>query len=97
MNQARSAVLDSTAVPRFGVGVRFRYDQTRAAWVLLAPERMFVPDAQAVEVLKLVDGSRSLAAIVDSLAARYAAPAEVIAADVAALLQNLSEKGAIRW
>jgi pyrroloquinoline quinone biosynthesis protein D len=91
------SAIAADAVPRLGLGVKFRYDQTRAAWVLLAPERLFLPDAQAVEILKLVDGRRSLAAIVASLAARYAAPEQVIAADVAAMLENLAQKGAIRW
>lgn len=84
------------AVPRFGAGVKFRFDKVRNAWVLLAPERLFAPDEHAVEILKLVDGERTLADIADTLAARFEAPRDVIAADVAALLQDLADKGAIR-
>ncbi|GGF01594.1 coenzyme PQQ synthesis protein D [Aliidongia dinghuensis] len=82
-------------VPAFGRGVKFRFDEVRQAWVLLAPERLFVPDEQAVEILKLVDGVRSLGAIVDDLVARYDAPRPLIAGDVARLLGDLADKGAI--
>lgn len=68
----------------------------RGGWVVLAPERLFVPDEHAVEVLKLVDGTRTVNAIVDNLATRYQADRERIARDVAAMLQDLAAKGAIR-
>jgi pyrroloquinoline quinone biosynthesis protein D len=87
---------DETAVPRFGQGVKFRFDPVRDAWVLLAPERLFLPDEQAVEILKLVDGTRSLGAIIDDLAARFAAPRTLVATDVAAMLRDLADKGAVR-
>jgi pyrroloquinoline quinone biosynthesis protein D len=83
------------AVPNLRRGVKFRFDPVRDAWVLLAPERLFVPDATAVEVLKLVDGARSIGAIVDDLCARFDAPRATVAADVAALLVDLAEKGAV--
>ncbi|MDA8248166.1 MAG: pyrroloquinoline quinone biosynthesis peptide chaperone PqqD [Rhodospirillales bacterium] len=92
-----SGAADEAAVPRLRRGVKFRHDPVRDAWVLLAPERLFQPDATAVEVLKLVDGARTLGAIIDDLAARFAAPRDLIAADVAALLRDLGEKGAIEF
>jgi pyrroloquinoline quinone biosynthesis protein D len=76
--------------------VRLRFDTVRDAWVVLAPERLFLPDEQALEILKLIDGTRSLSAITEVLAERYAAPRDVIAADVAAMLQDLVQKGAVR-
>ena len=84
------------AAPAFNRGFRLRHDQVRGAWVVLAPERLFMLDDPAVEVLKLVDGARTVPAIVDELAAKYDAPRDVIAADVQAMLQDLVEKGAIR-
>lgn len=84
------------AVPRYAPGVRMRHDKVRGAWVVLAPERLFMPDEQAVEILKLVDGSRSVGAIVDDLAARYDAPRALIATDVGTMLDDLADKGAIR-
>ncbi len=84
------------AVPRLARGMRLRQDAARDdRWVVLGPERMFVPDAIALEVLRLVDGTRSVAAIVDDLAARFDAPRGEILADVAALLEDLATKGVV--
>ena len=74
----------------------FRFDDTRQRWIMMAPERLMLPDEQAVEILKLVDGKASVGAIVDSLAARYSqAPRELIAKDVTAMLQDLADKGCL--
>lgn len=83
-------------MPAFAPGSKFRFDETRQSWIVLAPERLFMPDEQAVEVLKLVDGKRSLGAIADDLAARYGAPLEVVTTDVIAMLDELAEQGVIR-
>ena len=91
-----AVVAEGSAVPAFGAGVKFRFDEVRGAWVVLAPERLFLPDEQAVEILKLVDGRRSLGSIADELAVRYQAPRELIAADVATMLHDLADKGVIR-
>lgn len=88
-------MIDSATVPRLARGMRLREDTARGRWVMLAPERMFVPDETALEVLRLVDGIRSLDAIADDLAARFAAPRGEILADVAALLEDLATKGVI--
>ncbi len=89
-------MIGEDAVPRLGVGVKFRFDKVRDAWVLLAPERLFQPDEIAVEILRLVDGARTIAAIADTLASRFEAPRELILTDVVTLLQDLADKGVIR-
>jgi len=91
-----SEVLSQDSVPRFNIGMKFRYDETRSAWMILGPERLFMPDDHAVEILKLVDGVRSIAAITNDLAARFNAPSEAIAADVTEMLRDLASRGAIR-
>ena len=88
---------DEAAIPALAAGIKFRFDKLRDAWVVLAPERLFVPDEQAVEILKLVDGSQSLGAIIDGLAARFNAPRALIAGDVGTMLQDLADKGVVRW
>jgi pyrroloquinoline quinone biosynthesis protein D len=80
----------------FAPGVRLHEDRARARWVVMAPERMLVPDEIALEVLRLVDGTRDLDSIVDALAAKFAAPRAEIATDVAALLDDMAEKGFVR-
>jgi pyrroloquinoline quinone biosynthesis protein D len=84
-----------TAVPRLRPGHKFRFDTVRDAWVLLGPERLFMPDEIAVAILQLVDGRRCVAEIVESLAARYTAPADAIRADVEAMLADLAARGAL--
>lgn len=87
---------DAGAIPSFRRGVKFRYDEVRGAWVLLAPERLMLPDDIAVEILKLVDGARSIDEIVDDLAARFDAPREVIAGDVTEALESLASRGVVQ-
>ncbi|MGG5819029.1 pyrroloquinoline quinone biosynthesis peptide chaperone PqqD [Falsiroseomonas sp. HW251] len=82
-------------IPRFAPGVRLHHDKARERWVVMAPERMFVPDEIALEVLRLVDGARDLDAIVDMLAAKFAAPHEVIATDVRAMVEDMVGRGAL--
>jgi pyrroloquinoline quinone biosynthesis protein D len=72
---------------------KLKFDETRQVWVLLAPERVLAPDQIAVEVLKLCDGARSVADVVDQLAAKYAAERAAISVDVIAMLQDLADKG----
>ncbi|MFC3127493.1 pyrroloquinoline quinone biosynthesis peptide chaperone PqqD [Pseudoroseomonas globiformis] len=87
---------DETAIPAFGRGVKFRFDTVRKGWVLLAPERVYVPNDIAVEILKLVDGERSIGAIADTLSVRFDAARDLIAADVIAVLDDLSARGGIQ-
>ncbi len=82
----------STDVPRLPRGVRLRNDETRGKYVLLAPERTFDLDDNAVAVLKLVDGSRNVAQIADELGKVYAADPRAIEADICTMLDGLAEK-----
>ena len=88
--------IEGTAVLSFAPHVRFRFDETRKAWVVLAPERLLLPDEQAVEILRLIDGERDVDAIIDDLAGRFEAPREVIAGDVLPMLQDLVDKKVLR-
>jgi pyrroloquinoline quinone biosynthesis protein D len=72
---------------------KLKFDETRQRWVILAPERVLAPDEIAVEVLQLCDGVRSVAAMIDQLAEKYAAARDAIATDVIAMLQDLADKG----
>jgi pyrroloquinoline quinone biosynthesis protein D len=80
------------ARPRLARGVRLVHNEAQGGWVLLAPERVFKPDAIAVEIIKRCTGEAPLARIVDDLAKSYAAPRERILADVTNLLRGLAEK-----
>jgi pyrroloquinoline quinone biosynthesis protein D len=88
-----TARIDASSVPHLPRHVKFRFDETRQQWVLLAPERLLLPDDIAVEILQRVDGRRSVGEIVRLLAEKFEAPRDEIAADVIAMLQDLVEKG----
>ena len=77
--------------------MKFRHDPIRDAWVILGPERLFIPDDHAVAVLKLIDGTRSVGEIASSLAEIYDAPVAMIEADIWPMLQDLAASGAVRW
>ena len=93
---AGGAPIESSAVLCFAPHVRFRFDETRKAWVVLAPERLLLPDEQAVEILRLIDGERDVDTIIDELAGRFDAPRDVIAGDVLRMLQDLVDKRVLR-
>jgi pyrroloquinoline quinone biosynthesis protein D len=88
--------IEGSAVLSFAPHVRFRFDDTRKAWVVLAPERLLLPDDRAVEILRLIDGERDVDVIIDELASRFEAPRDVIAGDVLPMLQDLVDKKVLR-
>lgn len=90
-----AAELTEASVPRFPRGARLQFNAQRQQWIVQAPERVFVPDDTALAVLQRVDGTVSIAAIIDDLARVYAAPRDVIGADVLELLRDLAGKGVI--
>jgi pyrroloquinoline quinone biosynthesis protein E len=82
--------------PRLAKGARVRVDRRDGARILLSPERGLRLGETAAAVVELCDGTRSLGAIVDALAVRYAgADRGRIAADVGALLEDLRARGLI--
>ena len=89
-------VVSATSVLRLAPHIVFRFDDVRQRWTMMAPERLLLPDEQAVEILHLVDGKTSVDAIIDALAARYTqAPRELIVGDVTSMLQDLADKGCL--
>ena len=88
--------IEGSAVLQFAPHVRFRFDEHRKAWIVLAPERLLMPDEQAVAILRLIDGRRDVDAVIDELAGQYDAPREVIAGDVLPMLQDLVDKKVLR-
>ena len=93
--QPRRQMIGPASQPALPRHIKLRHDATRDRWTILAPERVFTPDAIAVAVLQLCDGSRSVEAIAAELAQTYNAPKERILADIAAMLQELADKGVV--
>lgn len=96
MSAQRPAPVGGDAVLRFAPHTRFRFDEVRQAWIVLAPERLLLPDEQAVEILRLIDGERTVDNVIDDLVRRYEAPRDVIAGDVVKMLQDLVDKKVLR-
>ena len=88
--------VEGGAVLRFAPHTRFRFDEVRQAWIVLAPERLMLPDEQAVEILQLIDGKRAVDDVIDELAGRYDAPRDVTAGDVVKMLRDLVDKKVLR-
>jgi pyrroloquinoline quinone biosynthesis protein D len=87
--------LTEASIPRLARHVRFRFDTTRNCHVLLAPERVIMPDPIAVAVLECCDGVVSVGGIADRLAARYDAPRDAVLADCLEMLNDLSDKSMV--
>jgi pyrroloquinoline quinone biosynthesis protein D len=84
-----------SSVPRLPRHIKLRFDETRQQWLLLGPERVFMPDEIALDVLQRCDGTANVALIADALAQKYQAPREDVEKDVIELLQDLADKGVL--
>lgn len=92
-----SATITEASRLRLPRGVRLRFDETRQQWIILAPERVLVPDEIAVAALRrCLEEGDSVGQVIDRFAQDYDAPRETIAADVLAMLQELADKGMLQ-
>jgi pyrroloquinoline quinone biosynthesis protein D len=92
----KRVIISAGSKPALPRHVKLRHDKVRDAWTILAPERIFTPNAVAVAVLQLCDGERTVDEIADMLADSYKAPKETILADVISMLQGLADKGVVK-
>jgi pyrroloquinoline quinone biosynthesis protein D len=92
----RRTLISAASKPALPRHVKLRHDQARGRWTILAPERIFTPDAIAVVVLRLCDGTRTVNRIAEELSACYNAPKDRILADITEMLQELADKGVVR-
>lgn len=88
-------IVSIESVPQWARGVRLRYDETRENWVIVSPERVSMLNQSATEILKLIDGKRTVSVIIDDLVARFHAPREIIEKDVLHTLQDMQTRGLI--
>jgi pyrroloquinoline quinone biosynthesis protein D len=93
--QGKRIIIGAASRPALPRHVKLRHDAARDRWTVLAPERVFMPDAIAVAVLRLCDGTRTLEAIAAELAQTYEAPKDRILSDITVLLQELADKGVV--
>jgi pyrroloquinoline quinone biosynthesis protein D len=82
-------------VPRVAAKARLEWDEVRQRHVLLYPEGLVALNTTAAEVLKLCDGERGIAQIVECLKGRYRVDA--IEGEVATFLNSLAAKGLVTY
>jgi pyrroloquinoline quinone biosynthesis protein D len=87
-----AVVVNEEVVLRLARGVKLRFDRTREVWVLMAPEHVLMPDGVALDILKKLDGSRSVAEIIELLVQEYDAEREALATDTLEFLQSLADR-----
>lgn len=80
------------ARPHLAPGVRLHFDETRQAWMLLAPERILMLDETSLDIVQRCNGTTPIATLIDDLAQAYSADRSEIDGDVRALLTGLIDK-----
>jgi pyrroloquinoline quinone biosynthesis protein D len=91
-DKSARVLIGAASKPMLPRHIKLRHDAVRDRWTILAPERVFSPDAIAVAVLQLCDGRRTTDDIADELARTYSAPKAQILADIVVMLQDLADK-----
>ncbi|MER9430363.1 pyrroloquinoline quinone biosynthesis peptide chaperone PqqD [Mesorhizobium sp. M0408] len=86
------AMVSLQSVPSLPKHVRIQYDPVRQAFAVLSPEKVFWPNEISLDILRRCDGRSTVGHIIAGLAADYDAEQEAVAADVAAFLQEWSDK-----
>lgn len=86
--------LPADARPRLAAKARLRFDRKTERHLLLYPERGLVLSPTAAEIVRLCTGEHTVAAIVDRLAAKYAAePRARLEDEVRRFLTALADRG----
>ncbi|MCK5622997.1 MAG: pyrroloquinoline quinone biosynthesis peptide chaperone PqqD [Alphaproteobacteria bacterium] len=86
-------IITGDSIPALPRHIRLKHDESRDAWVILAPERVLMPDEIAVEILQRCDGEATVSGIAAALAREFAAPEDEIRTDIIGVLQDLADKG----
>jgi pyrroloquinoline quinone biosynthesis protein D len=94
-SRPQRTTIGADSAPKLQPFAKMRHDAARDRWTILAPERVFTPDAVALAVLRLCDGQRTVDQIARELAKCYCAPEDRILKDVLAMLQELADKGVL--
>ena len=89
-----AAKLAPEDVPEITRRHRLQWEQAQQAWVLLYPEGMVKLNPSAGEILKRVDGARSVAEVIADLERAF--PGADLSKDVMAFLEAAHERGWIQ-
>jgi pyrroloquinoline quinone biosynthesis protein D len=78
-------------IPRLSPMYRLQYEATQARWVLLYPEGMVRLNSAAGDILRRIDGTRTVEALVDDLRQVY--PDADLGDDVLQFLREAEDRG----
>ncbi len=89
-------MIGHSSVVRLAAKARLRFDRHAQKHMVLYPERGLVLSESAADVVTLLVEPRPVAAIVETLAAKYdKADLEIIRRDVLELLRGLANRGLV--
>ena len=90
------AIVTPDSVPRLAPHMKLRFDKARDIWTIQAPERSFMLDPIAHQVVSLCDGVQTVSLVIEDLCLLFPdAPADIIEADVFKLIQDLADKSVL--
>jgi pyrroloquinoline quinone biosynthesis protein D len=93
---ATRAIVGPESVPRLAAHMKLRFDKARETWTIQAPERSFMLDPIAHQVVSRCDGVVTVGGVIADLCRTFPdAPADVIAADVTKMIQDLADKSVL--
>ena len=87
-------VFSADSVPQMVPGKRLQFEQAQDCWVILYPEGMIKLNGSSAEIMKRVDGTRSVAEIITDL--KQAFPGVELDEDVHAFMEVAHEQQWIR-
>lgn len=90
----KGKIFNADSVPQVVPGKRLQFEEAQNCWVILYPEGMIKLNGSSAEIMKRVDGSRSVAAIIDDL--KQAFPGVELDNDVYAFMEVAHEQQWIR-
>jgi pyrroloquinoline quinone biosynthesis protein D len=83
--------------PRLARHSRLQTDRISGAPVLLLPETILVLNQTGYEILRLCDGSHTVAEIIQAIGNEYSADSSTLSREISEYLQAISQKGLIAW
>ena len=92
---ATAAPATSATVPRIGAGFRLQFESAQDCHVLLYPEGMVKLNPTASEIMKRLDGQRSVAAVVAAL--EHAFQTTGLEGDVLAFVSMARQQRWLAW
>jgi pyrroloquinoline quinone biosynthesis protein D len=91
---ACAVAVTATSRPRLARHARLRFDAARERHVLLSPETVAVLNATSADILRLCDGDRTVAEIVEALRERYAGVSDD---EVRVFLRRMAARACVEW